>query len=279
MKKNITRIFATASVVVALVFIIVLLVTAFGGITSEEYDNALVRGLFIAMGVVYLCLAGVTLALLFINDELVKEIVVRSDKEGGTRTTVGVIKKLTKDAIMKSEDTRIEGVKCNKCVVVVNEYGVRLKVTVSIKDRDLKEIEGLLRALLEDKFLGALDFRFHSIEIKVKKLQPKYKVDAEKIKAEVAERERIESESANESAEAEEVEAVSEVEAVAEAEGAETAEVTADEASDEVINDEAEAEASADETVEAAENAEESETDEVEETVADEADKVEEENE
>lgn len=186
MKKNMMRIFATANAVVALVFVIVLLVTAFGGISVEEFDNSLVKGLFISLGVIYLLLTGVTLAMLFINDELVKEIVLRSDKEGGTRTTVGVVKKITKNTA-----ALVEGVKCSKCAVVVNEYGVRLKITVVVRERDVREVENYLRALLEDAFMGALNFRFYSIEIKVKKLKPNHKVDAVRIMADADEAEKV----------------------------------------------------------------------------------------
>lgn len=186
MKKNMMRIFATAGAVVALVFVIVLLVTVFGGIEMTEFDNSLVKGLFVTLGAIFALLTALTLAMLFINDELVKEIVLRSDKDGGTRTTVGVVKNITKKTV-----ALVEGVKCTKCAIVVNEYGVRLKITVSVKERDVREVENYLRALLEDAFMGALHFRFYSIEIKVKKLKPKHVVEAQEIMAKADEAEAV----------------------------------------------------------------------------------------
>lgn len=176
MKKNVTRIFATAGAVVALVFVIVLLVAVFGGITEAEFDNSLVKGLFIALAIIFILLTAVTLALLFINDELIKEIVLSSGKDGGTTITVSDVKKKTKQTV-----ALVEGVKCTKCVVVDNEYGVRLKITVKVKQRDIKDIENYVRAMLEDAFRGAYNFAFHSIEIRVKKLESKYQVDAQEI--------------------------------------------------------------------------------------------------
>lgn len=237
------KIFATASAIIAIVFVIVLLVAVFGGITVEEFDNALVKGLFVTLGSIYILIMAFVLTMLFINDETVKEIVLRSDKEGGTRTTVGVVRKITKDTV-----ALVEGVKCTKSAVIVNEYGVRLKIAVTVKGRDIEEIESYLRALLEDAFMGALNFKFYSIEIKVKKLEPKHKVNAEAIMAEAdAKREeaRLEEAAAEDAEKAEETPEEA-VEATAEA----AEEVPAEEAAEE---EKAEAETAEEPTEEAAE--------------------------
>lgn len=250
MKKNLTRIFATASAVVAIVFVIVLLVAVFGGIKEADFDNSLVKGLFIALGVIYLLLTAVTLIFLFINDDLVKELVLSSGKEGGTTITVADVKKKTKQTV-----ALIEGVKCTKCVIVDNEYGVRLKITIKVKERDIGEIENYVRAFLEDAFKGAYNFRFHSIEIRVKKLESKYKVNAAELMA--REDARMESERAAEeaaqspepeedasasSAEAPEPEVDIEGEAVEDAEVTETDEESADDAAEEEDSDSADVE-------------------------------------
>ena len=179
MKKNILRIFATASVVVALVFVIVLLVAAFGGIGEEDFNNGLVQGLFVALAIVFILLSAATLTFLFINDEAAKEIVLRADKEGATRTTVGVVKKIAKETV-----ALVEGAKCTRCAIVANDYGVRLKITIKVKDIDVGDAERYVRACLEDAFLGKLNFKFYSIEIKVNQLKSKYAVDVNKVKAE-----------------------------------------------------------------------------------------------
>lgn len=182
MKKGLIRLFATATVVVALLFVIVLLVTVFGGITSNDFDNSLVKGLFVALGCVFVAFSVTTLVMLFINEELVKEIVLRTDKDGATRTTVGVIKK-----IAKKTSSVIPGVKCVKCAVVENEFGVRLKITVKVKGKNVDDVDAALRTLLDEAFMGALSFRFYSIEIKVKKLTPAYTVNATEVERVLAE--------------------------------------------------------------------------------------------
>lgn len=258
MKKTMLKIFATASAIIAIVFVIVLLVAGFGGITVEEFDNALVKGLFVTLGSIYILIMAFVLTMLFINDETVKEIVLRSDKEGGTRTTVGVVRKITKDTV-----ALVEGVKCTKSAVIVNEYGVRLKIAVTVKGRDIEEIESYLRALLEDAFMGALNFKFYSIEIKVKKLDPKHKVNAEVIMAEAdAKREeaRLAEEATEENSEKTEENPVAEVPAAEEAvevtaeASEEAAEETAEETAEEVSAEEkAEAETAEETAEEAAE--------------------------
>lgn len=263
MKKTMLKIFATASAIIAIVFVIVLLVAVFGGITVEEFDNALVKGLFVTLGSIYILIMAFVLTMLFINDETVKEIVLRSDKEGGTRTTVGVVRKITKDTV-----ALVEGVKCTKSAIIVNEYGVRLKIAVTVKGRDIEEIESYLRALLEDAFMGALNFKFYSIEIKVKKLEPKHKVNAEAIMAEAdAKREeaRLEEAAAEDAEKAEEIpvevapateEVVEETAEAAEETPEEAVEATA-EAAEEVPAEEAAEEEKAEEAETAEETAEE----------------------
>lgn len=172
MKKNVIKILATASACVAVVLTIILIVTAFGGISMEEYDNSLVKWLITTMGIVYIISAALTLTMLFTNDETIKEIVLANGKEGSTRATLGVVKKIAKENCVA-----IEGVKFRKCAIAVNDYGVKLRVVVSINDSDVPAATRHLRAVLEDAYEGALGFRFFSVDIKVKKLKSKYKPD------------------------------------------------------------------------------------------------------
>ena len=183
MKKNVEKILASASIVIALVLIVILLVTAFGGIEQKEFDNSLVKGLFVTLAVLYMLLAGGALAMLFIGSEAVREITLRSEQGGNCKATLGVIRKLVKQSFAS-----VEGVKTGKVGLIVNEYGVKLKVSVRIVDRDVFETETYLRTLLEEVFKGALGFRFHAIEFKIVSLQARFKPDKDKVDAAVAEK-------------------------------------------------------------------------------------------
>ncbi|MEG1528812.1 MAG: hypothetical protein RR405_00530 [Clostridia bacterium] len=230
MKKNLEKIFASASVVVAIVLIMILLVTAFGGISLDEFNSKLVRGLLITLGVLYILLSTVVLTLAFTSNEVIKEITMRSEQEGSVKATIAVVRKMTKDTC-----AQVEGVKCTRVSIITNDYGVRLRVEVKIKDKDVAETELLVRGMLEDKFAGALGFRFHSIEIKITSLQSKYEINKEAVDQKVATKLAAIKE-----------EAVKIAESVENADEAETAEITtaiADSAEAIALDDEATKEA------------------------------------
>ncbi len=200
MKKNLEKIFTLASVVVAVILIMVLIVTAFGGIKAEEFDNGLVKGLLFTLGILYLVLSIVAIVLIFVNSDVIKEVTLRTDKGGSVKVSVNVINKYVKSAC-----SQVEGVKCKKVSLVSDEYGVRLKADVKVVNKDVIEVETYLRTLLEDMFRNEFDFAFNSIEFKVTALVPKYEANKEEIEAAVAKKlEELKAEKA-EDAPAEEV--------------------------------------------------------------------------
>lgn len=180
MKKNLEKIFASCSIVVAIILIMVLVVTAFGGIDANEFNSKLVRGLIITLAILYLVLSIISLVLIFINSDVVKEITLRQEKGGSVRVSSNVITKFVKNTCKQ-----VEGVKCQKVALVSDEYGVRLKTNVKVVDKDVLETETYLRTLLEDVFLGEFGFKFSSIEIKVMALTPNYKADQAEVQAKV----------------------------------------------------------------------------------------------
>ena len=221
MKKNLEKIFTSCSIVVAFILIMVLVVTAFGGVDANEFNSKLVRGLIITLAILYLVLSIISLVLIFVNSDVVKEITLRQEKGGSVRVSSNVITKF-----VKTTCKQVEGVKCQKVALVSDEYGVRLKTNVKVVDKDVLETETYLRTLLEDVFLGEFGFKFSSIEIKVMALTPNYKADQAAVQAKVekklAEMKAQEEKNAqNEQSE----ENVENVESVENAESAEQAEV------------------------------------------------------
>ena len=221
MKKNLEKIFASCSIVVAFILIMVLVVTAFGGVDANEFNSKLVRGLIITLAILYLVLAIISLVLIFVNSDVVKEITLRQEKGGSVRVSSNVITKF-----VKTTCKQVEGVKCQKVALVSDEYGVRLKTNVKVVDKDVLETETYLRTLLEDVFLGEFGFKFSSIEIKVMALTPNYKADQAAVQAKVekklAEMKAQEEKNAQNEQSEENVESV---ESVENAESAEQAEV------------------------------------------------------
>ena len=221
MKKNLEKIFASCSIVVAFILIMVLVVTAFGGVDANEFNSKLVRGLIITLAILYLVLSIISLVLIFVNSDVVKEITLRQEKGGSVRVSSNVITKF-----VKTTCKQVEGVKCQKVALVSDEYGVRLKTNVKVVDKDVLEAETYLRTLLEDVFLGEFGFKFSSIEIKVMALTPNYKADQAAVQAKVEKKlaemkAQDEKNAQNEQSE----ENVENVESVENAESAEQAEV------------------------------------------------------
>lgn len=283
MKKNLEKIFASCSIVVAFILIMVLVVTAFGGVDANEFNSKLVRGLIITLAILYLVLSIISLVLIFVNSDVVKEITLRQEKGGSVRVSSNVITKF-----VKTTCKQVEGVKCQKVALVSDEYGVRLKTNVKVVDKDVLETETYLRTLLEDVFLGEFGFKFSSIEIKVMALTPNYKADQAAVQAKVEKKlaemkaqeeknaqneqseenvENVESVENAESAEQSEVQD-GETEVEKQAEETETVEVEADEdesqevAQDEAVEDEVENGEENVESVESEEAQTESDSDE-----------------
>ena len=250
MKKNLEKIFASCSIVVAVILIMVLVVAAFGGIEPDEFNSKLVRGLIVTLAILYIVLAVVSLVLIFVNSDVVKEITIRQEKGGSVRVSSQVVSKLVKQTCKQ-----VEGVKCQKVVLVTDEYGVRLKLNVKVVDKDVVESETYVRTLLEDVFLGEFGFKFSSIEIKVMALTPKYKADEADIQSKVeAKLAQLKAEEARQ-------------ETVAEAETETAAEEAPVEENAEDVQDVAE-ETAARETVESVDEAVEGETEEADEAEA-----------
>ncbi len=281
MKKNLEKIFASCSIVVAIILIMVLVVTAFGGIDANEFNSKLVRGLIITLAILYLVLSIISLVLIFVNSDVVKEITLRQEKGGSVRVSSNVITKFVKNTCKQ-----VEGVKCQKVALVSDEYGVRLKTNVKVVDKDVLETETYLRTLLEDVFLGEFGFKFSSIEIKVMALTPNYKADQAEVQAKVEKKlaemkaqdeknaqneqseENVENVESVENAESAEQAEVQDGETEKQAEETETVEVEAVEdesqevAQDEAVEDEVENGEKNEESVESEEAQTESDSDE-----------------
>lgn len=262
MRKNLAKVLASASFVVALILIVILLVAAFGGIKEEQFDNGLVHGLLIAISVLYLVVAGVTIVLLFAQGEALHEIVVKNAKGESVRVSVGVVKKEIKKACHM-----IEGVKFKKIALLSDGFGVTLKLNIKVADKDIDEVEIATRCYIEDCMAKTFGYHFSAIDINIMQLVPKYKADAEQLNAEVQsklEAKRAEEEKALAEKRAEEAKhdaRKEEVEAEIASQNGETAETSEETAE---AKSEEEAEAKSEESAESEAEAEESEKEELE---------------
>ncbi len=180
MKKNLAKVLASASAVVALILIVILIVTAFGGIDVDDFKNKLVRGLILAISIMYVALAALTITMLFIQGEALHEIIVKNAKGESVRVSVGVIKKEIKKACHK-----IEGVTYKRIALIGDGFGVTLKLNVKVEDKDIDETEIAIRCFVEDCMAKTFNYHFSAIDINIMQLVPKYKADDAAINAEI----------------------------------------------------------------------------------------------
>ena len=192
-KRNLEKIFTTAAVVLAVILIAVLIVIVFGGIPAKDLDSKLAKGLILTLGIIFVLLAGTSLAFIFMNNDAIKEITLRTNTSDKTRVSLPAVRKM-----IKTTCAQIEGVKCKGIKLTVSDYGVKLKVSVSVVDKDVEQVEAYIRNLITDVFDKSLGFAFSAIEISIIKFVPSYQPNVQEIitksDAELAEKKQIETE-------------------------------------------------------------------------------------
>ena len=198
-KRNLEKIFTTAAVVLAVILIAVLIVIVFGGIPAKDLDSKLAKGLILTLGIIFVLLAGTSLAFIFMNNDAIKEITLRTNTSDKTRVSLPAVRKM-----IKTTCAQIEGVKCKGIKLTVSDYCVKLKVAVSVVDKDVEQVEGYIRNLIADVFDKALGFAFSAIEISITKFVPSYQPNVQEIlaksDAELAEKKQIEEDAAEKEA-------------------------------------------------------------------------------
>ena len=198
-KRNLEKIFTTAAVVLAVILIAVLIVIVFGGIPAKDLDSKLAKGLILTLGIIFVLLAGTSLAFIFMNNDAIKEITLRTNTSDKTRVSLPAVRKM-----IKTTCAQIEGVKCKGIKLTVSDYGVKLKVSVSVVDKDVEQVEAYIRNLITDVFDKSLGFAFSAIEISIIKFVPSYQPNVQEIitksDAELAEKKQIEEDAAEKEA-------------------------------------------------------------------------------
>lgn len=165
-KKIFDKVLSVASMLIGIIFIIVLLITIFNGIKPEVLNNDLVKGLFTALGVIYVGMSVGALCYTFSDSDAVREIVINSNKLSSTKLSASVVKKM----VRKNVKT-VDGVKCQKISLILTEYGVKLKVAIKITSGNVQETSVYLKCLIEDAFYKTLGYKFYAIDFKISSMK------------------------------------------------------------------------------------------------------------
>lgn len=277
MKKIFEKVVTITLGVISLFFVIMMLVTAFGGLELSDFDNSIVRALLICLAVIFAVLTGLAVFAAFQDNEKLSSVVLFKNKESATKATVAVVKRTAKRVVKEIPEAKL-----TKVQIVADDNGnVRLKVDVKLATDATMEVVTKVRALLIDTFANVFGIEFASIDFRIVKSKNSYLPSAAAVDQRVAELKATveinKPEEVAEAAEAEAAEAPAEIAEdtigiipsggdaeVDEASGSDAPVANSANAAEEPVAEAEEVETSEEEAAEAAEEA-------VEETVAEEA--------
>lgn len=277
MKKIFEKVVTITLGVISLFFVIMMLVTAFGGLELSDFDNSIVRALLICLAVIFAVLTGLAVFAAFQDNEKLSSVVLFKNKESATKATVAVVKRTAKRVVKEIPEAKL-----TKVQIVADDNGnVRLKVDVKLATDATMEVVTKVRALLIDTFANVFGIEFASIDFRIVKSKNSYVPSAAAVDQRVAELKATveinKPEEVAEAAEAEAAEAPAEIAEdtigiipsggdaeVDEASGSDAPVANSANAAEEPVAEAEEVETSEEEAAEAAEEA-------VEETVTEEA--------
>lgn len=167
MRKIAEKVALVAQICVAVVFVIVAMLYAFGVTTQMELpSNAVAVVVMILLTVVF---AGTSIYLLYVNfseSQNVKRMLLYADSKCATTTTLKVVNKIARNCADK-----IDGVRIKKTKIRADEKkGYVATFTVQISAMSVTPSLEQLRCLIEDSFKDALGLTFNTITFEIDKL-------------------------------------------------------------------------------------------------------------
>ena len=183
MKKVFDKVIAITLGVISLFFVVLMLVTAFGGLEQADLDNSIVKALLITLAVFFAVLTGLEIAVSFRDNEKLTSVLLFKDKESATKATVSVVKKTAKRVTKNISEAKI-----GKITILADDNGnARLKVDVKLATDATMETVSKLRAILIDAFINVFGIEFASIDFRVVNSKNTYQPSDSDVKARTAE--------------------------------------------------------------------------------------------
>lgn len=174
MRKIAEKVALVAQICVAIVFVIVAMLYAFGVIPQIELqNNAVVVVVMIVLAVIFV---GTSVYLLYMNfSELqnIKRVLLYADSKCATTTTLKVVNKIARNCADK-----IDGVHVKRTKIRADEKkGYVATFTVQVSATSVTPALEQLRRLIEDSFEDTLGLVFNTITFEVVKLTSKSTAD------------------------------------------------------------------------------------------------------
>ena len=170
MKKIFEKVVTVTLGVISLFFVIMMLVTAFGGLELNDFDNSIVRALLICLAVIFAVLTGLAVFAAFQDNEKLSSVMLFKNKESATKATVAVVKRTAKRVIKDIPEAKL-----TKVQIVADDNGnVRLKVDLKLSTDATMDVVTKVRATLIDTFANIFGIEFASIDFRIVKSKNSY---------------------------------------------------------------------------------------------------------
>ena len=172
MKKIFAIMPVAVSAGLSLVFAVLTICTAFGGLTADDFDNAVVKtllitlaGLYLADTIAALCLTG--------RKSTDREVCVVSSADGCVKITQSTVKELIKKNV-----SDIKGIGYRGCALTMEGTGVRLDLYVSYYGgKKTDEASAYLRTLVTEVCRRELSLYLSAVNIHVTRFRSTYVPD------------------------------------------------------------------------------------------------------
>lgn len=209
MKKTIEKIAVIAHICITFIFVLLACLILFNAL-KIEYDaqgNAQVDSIVVVIiavfAAVYVGLSAYLIYSAFTERNLLKEVLLYSDKGSLTKASASVIKNIA------IEDAKaLDGVHVKKVQIRPDEkLGFKMKVFVRVEKDNVSLALDTLRCMLEDSYVNILGLHFSAIDFRIDKMKSEYRpsVDVAEAKAKYINEKRMESKTAQQAEQQEEV--------------------------------------------------------------------------
>lgn len=182
MKRAFEKTICVVGIVLAVLFIAVVLLTCFKVVDPEEFNNGILKAVFIVLAVLYGISAVFSAYFVFSTGDELKEVLVYNRQDSTTRVTKGVIRKLAKQSLKNEQGVKVKGVK-----VILTDRGLNLKITIKTDSVDIPETTAYLKNILIDVFGKVLLIRFKNIDFKLVGVKTSYEAPRAEIRSETQE--------------------------------------------------------------------------------------------
>lgn len=178
MKRAFEKTICVVGIVLAVLFIAVVLLTSFNVINSEEFNNGILKAIFLVLAVLYGISAMFSAYFVFSTGDELKEVLVYNRQDSTTRVTKGVIKKLAKQSLKNEQGVKVKAVK-----VVLTDRGLNLRITIKTDSVDIPETTAYLKNILVDVFGKILLIKFKNIDFKLVGVKTSYEAPRAEIRS------------------------------------------------------------------------------------------------